>query len=231
MLLSAFGPWAVHAPSEHVRSISASSEGQLPWVCTRFAVLYRLDILSTPTAGAGAQVPARFDVQLAQALPFLSFNGAEWQAVVSLRNLVYTDAPDASVFDEISVVRPPKLVAGGIRVVDLSGAFRLRDAAEQFAETFALIRARFRQQTRILKRLLHADEALDVDRLAVLGRKAVLLLPDIERGFLERDAVDVFWHELHDTVHGSPGLPWERTWAENGDLCKHKILWLAMKSR
>ena len=72
--------------------------------------------LAGGAAGAGAQVPARFDVQLAQALPFLSFNGAEWQAVVSLRNLVYTDAPDASVFDEISVVRPPKLVAGGVTV-------------------------------------------------------------------------------------------------------------------
>ena len=88
----------------------------MPWVCTRFAVLYRVDILTTPTAGSVVQVPARFDVQLAQALPFLRFNGAEWQAVVSLRNLVYTDAPDASVFDEISVVRPPKLVAGGVTV-------------------------------------------------------------------------------------------------------------------
>jgi len=44
------------------------------------------------------------------------FNGAEWQAVVSLRNLVYTDAPDASVYDEISVIRSPKLVAGGVTV-------------------------------------------------------------------------------------------------------------------
>jgi hypothetical protein len=115
-LLAAFGPAAVHAPLEHVRSLTGSSEGRLPWVCTQFAVLYRLDVITTPSGLVRVPTPARFDVQLAQALPFFRFNGAEWQAVVSLRNLVYTDAPDASVYDEISVIRSPKLVAGGVTV-------------------------------------------------------------------------------------------------------------------
>src|SRR6185437_9531438 len=46
-----------------------------------------------------------------------------------------------------------------------------------------------------------------VDGLAVLGGQAVFLVPDIERGFLEGDRVDVFGFDLHYDIHGPAGAP------------------------
>lgn len=115
-MLATLSPALVHRPDERVRDVTASAEGRVPLVDTRFAVLYRVDVLDVRPDTAGGVTPARFDVQLSQALPFLNFNGSRWQAVVSLRNLVYTDLSDTSLYDEVSVVRPPKLVAGGVTV-------------------------------------------------------------------------------------------------------------------
>ena len=47
-----------------------------------------------------------------------------------------------------------------------------------------------------------------VDGRAVLGGEAVLLVPDIQRGFLERDGIDIeiLGFNLHDGIHVSAAL-------------------------
>jgi len=62
------------------------------------------------------QVGSRFDVEVSQALPFLNFASARWEMLVSVRNLFNEDVLDASVYDELQVVRPPKHVVGGVTV-------------------------------------------------------------------------------------------------------------------
>jgi hypothetical protein len=69
--------------------------------------------------GAGSALPvggARFDVQITQALPFLKFTNAHWEALVAVRNLFRDDLLEGSVYDELLVVRPPKRVLGGVTV-------------------------------------------------------------------------------------------------------------------
>ncbi len=46
-----------------------------------------------------------------------------------------------------------------------------------------------------------------VDGLPALGDEAILLVPDVERGFLEGNAVDVLRYELHDAVHADSSSP------------------------
>ena len=59
---------------------------------------------------------ARFDVQVTQALPFLNFTNAQWEMLFGIRNMFRELAPDASVYDELLVLRPPKRVVGGLTV-------------------------------------------------------------------------------------------------------------------
>jgi hypothetical protein len=59
---------------------------------------------------------ARFDVQVLQRLPFLDFTSARWQAMVAVRNLFRDTADDASIYDELLVVRPPTRVVTGLLV-------------------------------------------------------------------------------------------------------------------
>jgi hypothetical protein len=40
-----------------------------------------------------------------------------------------------------------------------------------------------------------------VDGRAVFGGEAVFLVPDVERGFLEGNGLDVFGFDLHDGIH------------------------------
>ena len=59
---------------------------------------------------------ARFDVQINQSLPFLNFNDAQWEMLLDVRNLFREPALDASPYDEVLVVRPPKRIVGGILI-------------------------------------------------------------------------------------------------------------------
>jgi len=62
------------------------------------------------------QAGSRFDVEVSQALPFLNFASAQWEMIAAVRNLFHEDVLDASVYDELQVVRPPKHVVGGVTV-------------------------------------------------------------------------------------------------------------------
>ena len=59
---------------------------------------------------------ARFDIQVNQALPFMQFSSAQWEMLIAVRNLFREEALEASVYDELLVMRPPKRIVGGVTV-------------------------------------------------------------------------------------------------------------------
>jgi len=65
---------------------------------------------------ARADLDARFNVQVHQLLPFMGWNGTQWELVLALRNLFYEDLEAMSLIDEISVVDSPTRVMGGVKV-------------------------------------------------------------------------------------------------------------------
>ncbi len=104
--------------ADSVRSLTASVQSVVAPTETRLVVLYRLSTASGmdseemgSTAGGG-----RFEVQVNQALPFLAFTNARWEALVAVRNMFYDATAGPSVYDEILVVRPPTRVLGGVTV-------------------------------------------------------------------------------------------------------------------
>jgi hypothetical protein len=100
---------------ERFHDVTTTVDSTLPVTDTRLFVMYklnsRLDAGPTPSRGG-----SRFDVQLTQALPFLSFAGAELEMLMAVRSLFREDLLDASVYDEVLVVRPPKRIVGGVTV-------------------------------------------------------------------------------------------------------------------
>ena len=101
---------------ERFHDVTASVDSAIPWTATRVFVLYKINsqLGETPDGAPGSG--ARFDIQLTQALPFVDMGGATWEAVVAVRNLFRDEMLDASVYDELLVVRPPKRVVGGVTV-------------------------------------------------------------------------------------------------------------------
>jgi hypothetical protein len=116
--LLVFAPSAIRPASERIHDISTSIETEVPETATRVLIVYRVSTAFAHAPAATApQKPAldtRFDVQVRQALPFLDFSSAKWEALVAVRNFFRDTAPDQSVYDELLVVRPPKRVVGGL---------------------------------------------------------------------------------------------------------------------
>ena len=80
-------------------------------------VIYKIN--SGLAGDPGSTLPraaARFDVQVNQSLPFLQFSSAQWEMLVAVRNLFRDEALEASVYDELLVMRPPKRIVGGVTV-------------------------------------------------------------------------------------------------------------------
>ncbi|MDO8793542.1 MAG: TonB-dependent receptor [Vicinamibacterales bacterium] len=115
--LAALAPAAVRAERERLRDIAATVEADVPLTTTRVFVFYRVNTAHVPDGEGAALPPAtRFDVQVRQALPFLSFTNADWAMLVTVRNVFTQGAADASVYDELLVIRPPKRIVGGLTV-------------------------------------------------------------------------------------------------------------------
>ena len=117
-MLALVAPSVVRRQFEQLRDLTTSVESEVPGVDTRVFVIYKVN---SGFAGADATTPrpqfgTRFDVQVSQALPFLNFTSAQWEMIVAVRNLFHEDLLDASVYDELQVVRPPKHVVGGVTV-------------------------------------------------------------------------------------------------------------------
>ena len=117
-LVSLVAASANRTDPETVHDFTTSLQTQIPQTSTRVYVLYKLGSgFATPEAleGTGG-VGARFDVQINQALPFLNFTAAHWEMLLTIRNLFRDDFLDASIYDELLVVKPPKRIVGGLTV-------------------------------------------------------------------------------------------------------------------
>jgi hypothetical protein len=100
------------------QDVACRLEAMLDASETRLVALYRVNALRSGTEGvsSGPVVSTRFDVEIRQGLPFLgALTRADWELLVAMRNLFYTD-DEAGLLDEFAVVNPPKRVLGGIAV-------------------------------------------------------------------------------------------------------------------
>jgi hypothetical protein len=106
------------ADPQRLHDLTASLETDIRPTATRVFVLYKVNTGFTrqTTSGIGAGLDTRFDVQVNQALPFLSFTSADWELLVAVCNLFRESSIERSLYDELLVVRPPKRVVGGFRV-------------------------------------------------------------------------------------------------------------------
>ena len=107
---------AVFRHADRVHSLSASVESIVAPSETRLLVIYRLNSARSILDESSAAGGNRFEVQVNQALPFLAFTNARWEALVSVRNMFYGPGGATSLYDEILVVRPPTRVLGGVTV-------------------------------------------------------------------------------------------------------------------
>lgn len=109
-------PGVARRGPERIQDVTAAVDTDIPVTETHVYALYRI---STGYAGGtidslGPTLAARFDVQVTQSLPFMDFANAHWEMLVGVRNLFRDAADEASVYDELLVVRPPKRIVGGL---------------------------------------------------------------------------------------------------------------------
>lgn len=100
---------------DRFHDVTTTVDSTLPVTDTRLFVTYKVN--SRLDAGPiASRRGARFDIQLTQALPFLNFAGAELEMLMAVRSLFREGLLEASVYDEVLVVRPPKRIVGGVTV-------------------------------------------------------------------------------------------------------------------
>lgn len=115
-LLARVAPAYVRHERERLRDVTSTVEAEVPATATRMYVMFRMNT-SAPVAGGPRSTSGnRFDVQVHQRLPFLNFSNAQWAMLIAVRNVFHEDALDASAYDELLVVKPPKRVVGGVTV-------------------------------------------------------------------------------------------------------------------
>jgi hypothetical protein len=109
-------PGVVRNGRERVQDVTASIDTDLPVTETHVFALYRLSdgYAGNTIDSLGPTFGARFDVQVTQSLPFMDFASAHWEMLVGVRNLFREIADEASIYDELLVVRPPKRIVGGL---------------------------------------------------------------------------------------------------------------------
>jgi Carboxypeptidase regulatory-like domain/TonB dependent receptor len=106
------------ADSETLHDLTTSIQSEFPLTATRVFILYKLNsgfAANQAVEGTG-RAGSRFDLQINQALPFLDFTAAKWEMLLTVRNLFREDFLDASIYDELLVVKPPKRIVGGLTV-------------------------------------------------------------------------------------------------------------------
>jgi outer membrane receptor protein involved in Fe transport len=105
--------------SERMHDIQTSVAAMIPQTATRVFAAYRLNTAFRNddldwAMGAGAA--ARFSVRVNQALPFMSFSNADWEALVDVRNAFREALAEASIYDEALAIKAPKRIVGGLMV-------------------------------------------------------------------------------------------------------------------
>ena len=111
-------PSALREVSERIHDFTTSVETEFPQSATRLYVLYKMNSAYIRADGSESRpgLDGRWDVQVIQALPFMSFTSADWEMLVGVRNLFRESFAETSVYDELLVARPPKRLVGGITV-------------------------------------------------------------------------------------------------------------------
>ena len=111
-------PSALRPETEAFHDVTTSVETEIPETSTRVFVLWRLNT-AYAMSGIGAEGPgldARFDIHVRQVLPFAPLDGSTWELLVAVRSLFREPGAQASTYDELLVVRPPKRIVGGLLV-------------------------------------------------------------------------------------------------------------------
>ena len=99
---------------KRIHDMTASVESVMPATATRVSVLYRIN--NGFAHDVSPLASARFNVQINQSLPFLNFAAAHWEMLAAVSNVFREEVIDASLYDELLVVSPPKRVLGGVTV-------------------------------------------------------------------------------------------------------------------
>lgn len=118
MVVARTAPSVLRSGTERIHDVTTTLETEIPQAETRIFAVYRLSSGFARSA-VNETLPgfnARFEVQVAQPLPFLDFTSAEWEALVAVRNLFRETVDGMSIYDELLVVRPPKRIVGGLLV-------------------------------------------------------------------------------------------------------------------
>jgi outer membrane receptor protein involved in Fe transport len=116
--LSRSVPSALRRDSERLHDFTTTVEADLAPSATRVFVLYKVNsgYIGDDAASDDPGLDGRWDVQITQGLPFLSFLKADWEMLVAVRNLFRESVTERSVYDELLVARPPKRLVGGFTV-------------------------------------------------------------------------------------------------------------------
>ena len=104
--------------NERIHDMTATLDSVVAPSATRVFVVYKVNntfARSDDSPGSTLR-NARFNVQVNQSLPFLSFANASWEMLAAVSNLFGDDAFDGSVYDESLVMQPPKRILGGVTV-------------------------------------------------------------------------------------------------------------------
>jgi hypothetical protein len=101
---------------ERFHDVTTTVDSTLPVTDTHVFVMYKVNSRFDAGRGPSPNGGARFDVQLTQALPFLSFAGADVEMLMAVRSMFREELLDTSVYDEVLAIRPPKRIVGGVTV-------------------------------------------------------------------------------------------------------------------
>jgi hypothetical protein len=106
------------AGRQQIHDVLTSLETEVPQTATRLVVFYRFNtaFVNAEDGSTDGGLDGRFELQVNQSLPFMSFMHSQWEMLVAVRNMFHEMTPGASVYDEILVVRPPKRIVGGLTV-------------------------------------------------------------------------------------------------------------------
>jgi hypothetical protein len=109
------------SPAPEIHDVTTTLGTSIDTTQTRLQAAYRVIYhpglsFGPESASSGTNVDSRFSVQVFQILPFVGWNGTQWELMVAVRNLFYDDIEKASILDELSVIDAPRRVLGGVTV-------------------------------------------------------------------------------------------------------------------
>jgi hypothetical protein len=111
---------APDAEEQEIHDVTTTVATSIDRTRTRLQAAYR--VISHPGFSPRGDkllqgsVDSRFSFQVFQLLPFVGWNGTNWELMVAVRNLFYDDIESASFLDELAVIDAPRRVLGGLTV-------------------------------------------------------------------------------------------------------------------